>query len=63
MPIITVMEKFHYLVKFVGSSTEQGLQAALNDAAGIGFRCVHFQLDANGNSWTLFFEKETPHAW
>lgn len=57
------MAKFHYLVKSVESSTEQGLQAALNEAAGTGFRCVHFQLAASGNSWTLFFEKETPHAW
>jgi hypothetical protein len=63
MSIITAMEKFNYLVKFVGSSTEQGLQAALNEAAGTGFRCVHFQLDANGASWTLFFEKASPHAW
>jgi hypothetical protein len=51
------MQKFDYQVKIIGSSEENQMRDTLNQVGISGFRCVHFQLNPNGDSWTFIFER------
>jgi hypothetical protein len=33
------------------------MRDTLNQVGTSGFRCVHFQLNPNGDSWTFIFER------
>jgi hypothetical protein len=51
------MQKFDYQVRIIGSSEENLMRDTLNQVGTSGFRCVHFQLNPNGDSWTFIFER------
>jgi hypothetical protein len=54
------VQKFAYKVEFIGAGGgPEALERALNGAAGLGWRCVHYQHNPN-STWTLVFEMENP---
>ena len=49
--------RYTYRVVRERDSTPVALQNTLNECAGEGYRCVHYQLNPD-DSWTFVFESE-----